>query len=120
MGVVTYLHCVVSGSDQIRWKPSRWARSIGSSLKRAVSIAGDCFGCMICNEWARREDQNLYRVRDERLRNDTEIEFVDTDAWGSASLEMHDTWQYIRVSRGWLHKSIDSRIGLKIIKEGCA
>lgn len=36
---VQYLHCVVSESDQIRWKPSRWARSIGSSLRRAVSIA---------------------------------------------------------------------------------
>lgn len=53
LDVGTHLHCVVSGSDQMRWKPSRWARSIGSSLKRAVSIAGGSLGCGKSWEWAR-------------------------------------------------------------------
>lgn len=33
-------------------------------------------------------------MRDEWLQNETEIESMDTGAWGSASLEMPDTWQY--------------------------
>jgi len=45
VGVVTYLHCVVSGSDQMRWKPSRWARSINSSFSRVVSIFGVLLEC---------------------------------------------------------------------------
>ena len=44
VGVVTHLHCVVSGSDQMRWKPSRWARSISSSFSRVVSIFGVLLG----------------------------------------------------------------------------
>jgi hypothetical protein len=60
VGVVDYLHWVVTGSDQIRWKPSRWARSSGSSLRRAVSIAEYCLRLRLCRvalDRLEREDQ---------------------------------------------------------------
>lgn len=87
VGVVTYLHCVVSGSDHMRWKSSRWARSISSSFSRVVSIffLAFCLGVLELG-FLEREFQEFIYVRGELLQIDSEIESMGLGAWGPACL----------------------------------
>lgn len=58
-----YLHRVATGSDQILWKPSRWGRLIGSSVRRAVSIVIDIACVEMCYGKREKEFEGSWNLR---------------------------------------------------------